>query len=233
MRFPCPSPVLRAWRPGLAPNGADAARHSEVFASSGEASGAALALAFAQDRCRADERPWLWVQDKSALRLSGRPYRPGLPEALRHRLIHVAAKSPEDALFALEEGAALPRSCFRHRRAGGQSQGALASPPRAGSAWWRKSTACRCGWCGSMPARPVLRPDALAGARPRPRCRRAGTPRPPVRPAGMPSCSARGGILRENGCWVKTAAWIPLSRRGEDTKAWQPVCLAAVGEDCP
>jgi protein ImuA len=27
-----------------------------------------------------------------------------LPEPLRHRLIHVAAKSPEDLLFALEEG---------------------------------------------------------------------------------------------------------------------------------
>ena len=101
--IPVPFPRACAWRPGLVPNGADAARHSEVFASSGEASGAALALAFAQDRCRADERPWLWVQDKSALRLAGRPYRPGLPEALRHRLIHVAAKSPEDALFALEE----------------------------------------------------------------------------------------------------------------------------------
>jgi protein ImuA len=44
------------------------------------------------------------VQDKAALRLSGRPYRPGLPQHLRHRLIHVAAMKPEDALFALEEG---------------------------------------------------------------------------------------------------------------------------------
>jgi protein ImuA len=51
-----------------------------------------------------DQRPWLWVQDKAALRLSGRPYRPGLPAHLRHRLIHVAAMTPEDALFALEEG---------------------------------------------------------------------------------------------------------------------------------
>ena len=51
-----------------------------------------------------DQRPWLWVQDSAALRLTGRPYRPGLPRALRHRLIHVATKTPEDALFALEEG---------------------------------------------------------------------------------------------------------------------------------
>ena len=89
-----------AWRPGLT----EAPRHSELFASTREGSGAALALAFAQDQHRADQRPWLWVQDKTALRLTGRPYRPGLPQSLRHRLIHVAATSPEDALFALEEG---------------------------------------------------------------------------------------------------------------------------------
>jgi protein ImuA len=103
----CDGPFSRAaaWRPGLAANGGDApARHSEVFASAREGTGAALALAFAQDQRCADERPWLWVQDKTALRLGGRPYRPGLPQSLRHRLIHVAAKSPEDALFALEEG---------------------------------------------------------------------------------------------------------------------------------
>ena len=83
-------------------------RHAELFAAAGEASGAALALAFAQGQLAqgpdADQRPWLWVQDKTALRLSGRPYRPGLPPALRHRLLHVAAQTPEDALFALEEG---------------------------------------------------------------------------------------------------------------------------------
>ena len=51
-----------------------------------------------------DERPWLWVQDRASLRQTGRPYRPGLPHALRYRLIHVTAATPEDALFALEEG---------------------------------------------------------------------------------------------------------------------------------
>jgi protein ImuA len=103
-----------AWRPGLAAS----CRHSEVFAAAGEGSGAGLALALARDGLQAatadpaaealrdapDERPWLWVQDRAALRLSGRPYLHGLPPALRHRLIHVAAASPEDALFALEEG---------------------------------------------------------------------------------------------------------------------------------
>lgn len=89
-----------AWRPGL---GA-VPDHTEILAPADEASGAALALAFAHDRLGGDDRPWLWVQDARALRLGGRPYRPGLPASLRHRLIHVATKSPEDALFALEEG---------------------------------------------------------------------------------------------------------------------------------
>lgn len=105
-----------AWRPGLA---STETPHGEIFASAHEAAGAALALALALDRIGAagkqdrsdplteeapDERAWLWVQDREALRLTGRPYRPGLPISLRHRLIHVAARTPEDALFALEEG---------------------------------------------------------------------------------------------------------------------------------
>ena len=90
------------WRPGLGGN----IRHTELFAPADEGSGAALALAMARDAADdpADQRPWLWVQDKAAIRLSGRPYRPGLPEGLRHRLIHVAADKPQDALFAMEEG---------------------------------------------------------------------------------------------------------------------------------
>jgi len=87
------------WRPGLG-----SARHSEVFASGREASGTATALALAMDGLELGPRSVLWVQDAAALRLGGRPYRPGLPEPLRHRLIHVAAKTPEDLLFALEEG---------------------------------------------------------------------------------------------------------------------------------
>lgn len=99
------------WRPGLADS---ATPHGEIFASGREATGTALALALAMDRIRCaapdplaqlcDQRPWLWIQDAAALRLTGRPYLPGLPAALRHRLIHVSAKSPEDTLFALEEG---------------------------------------------------------------------------------------------------------------------------------
>ena len=87
------------WCPGLG-----GGRHSEVFASGREASGAGAALALAMDGLEIGQRSVLWVQDAAALRLGGRPYRPGLPEPLRHRLIHIAAKTPEDLLFALEEG---------------------------------------------------------------------------------------------------------------------------------
>ena len=101
---PRSAPQLARWSPGSS----GGVRHAELFAAADEASGAALALAFAQAQLEqdpsADQRPWLWVQDKTALRVSGRPYRPGLPPALRHRLLHVVAKTPEDALFALEEG---------------------------------------------------------------------------------------------------------------------------------
>ena len=95
------------WQPGLA-----ATYHSEVFAAAGEASGAAAALALAADALQAarpacieaeDHRALVWVQDRAALRLGGRPYRPGLPPAFRHRLIHVVCEKPQDALFALEE----------------------------------------------------------------------------------------------------------------------------------
>jgi len=98
------------WHPGSA-----CPFHSEIFAPADEASGAGVALALALDGLRlrraaraggaaAEEGAVLWVQDEKARLLTGRPYRPGLPEALRHRLIHVAARTPQDALFALEEG---------------------------------------------------------------------------------------------------------------------------------
>jgi protein ImuA len=93
------------WRPGLAP-----ARHSEIFASAEEAGGTGAAVALALDGLRSqglqtnDRRGMLWVQDRASIRLTGRPYRPGLPGELCARMIHVAAKNAEDVLFALEEG---------------------------------------------------------------------------------------------------------------------------------
>lgn len=103
-----PRPGAEArWRPGLPTQ----PFHSEIFAPAAEASGAGLALALARDALAAsgqggdeDARPVLWVQDRKAIRLGGRPFVAGLPPAWRHRLIHVAAATPEDALFALEEG---------------------------------------------------------------------------------------------------------------------------------
>ncbi|WP_369025370.1 hypothetical protein [Qipengyuania sp. RANM35] len=101
------------WRPGLAAQSGPAL-HSEIFASSREGAGAAVALALALDDWRSiprgevrkeeDRRAVLWVQTREAARLSGRPYRAGLPRELATRLIHVLADKPEDALFALEEG---------------------------------------------------------------------------------------------------------------------------------
>ncbi len=93
------------WRPGLPAQ----PFHSEIFAPAGEGSGAGLALALARDALAAagegeETRQVLWVQDRAAIRLGGRPCLAGLPPDLRHRLIHVAAATPEDALFALEEG---------------------------------------------------------------------------------------------------------------------------------
>jgi protein ImuA len=85
-----------------APGGAT---HAELFSGAQDCAGAAFALALESQRAvPGDERPWLWVQDRASLRQTGRPYRPGLPPALRHRLIHVVATTPEGALFALEEG---------------------------------------------------------------------------------------------------------------------------------
>jgi protein ImuA len=92
------------WRPGLAMQ----PLHSEIFAPSIEASGAGLALALARDALAGvtgeDTRHVLWVQDRKAMQRGGRPCLAGLPPDWRHRLIHVAAATPEDALFALEEG---------------------------------------------------------------------------------------------------------------------------------
>jgi protein ImuA len=92
------------WRPGLAAP----PFHSEIFASASEASGAGLALALARDALVQaggdDTRQVLWVQDRKAMQLGGRPFVAGLPSDLHRRLIHVAAATPEDALFALEEG---------------------------------------------------------------------------------------------------------------------------------
>lgn len=100
------------WRPGLERQ----PLHSEIFAEANDGSGAGLALALARDALAVegaredalaeaeDLRQVLWVQDKRAVEMNGRPYLHGFPEEWRERVICVEAKSCEDALFALEEG---------------------------------------------------------------------------------------------------------------------------------
>lgn len=96
------------WRPGLG-----GVAQTEIFASSREASGVGAALALALDAGRSrpreegdeaeDRCAVVWVQTRAAVKSGGRPFRPGLPPEIRHRLIHVLAEKDEDALFALEE----------------------------------------------------------------------------------------------------------------------------------
>ena len=70
------------WQPGLA----DQPLHSEIFASTGDACGAGLALALACEALRVekeaddplaevdDRRQILWVQDRRSVQRGGRPY---------------------------------------------------------------------------------------------------------------------------------------------------------------
>ncbi|WP_230291272.1 hypothetical protein [Croceicoccus sp. Ery5] len=99
----------RGWNPAIAFRGA-----GEIFVKGGDGAGAALALELARGAPRplheraltetSDERAFLWVQDAASIRAGGRPFWPGLPRDLAHRAIHVAVRTAEDALFALEEG---------------------------------------------------------------------------------------------------------------------------------
>lgn len=230
--------AIARWRPGLP----DGALHGEVFASSREGSGAALALALALDRLHAaqpdpvadmpDERRWLWVQDAAALRLTGRPYRPGLPPELRHRLVHVAANKPEDALFALEEALRCRDLAF--------VIGEIAGNPRAldFTASRRLSlTAEKHGvplWLVRIDARRDLgsarmRWDVRAAPSAPPRWN-AQAPGAPVWQAELFRARAHppGQWVLEQG--AKGVTNRPLSLGGEDTQAWPRSGLAGVGE---
>jgi protein ImuA len=214
---------LPHWRPGL---GA-AALHGEIFAPAAEASGAALALAFALDAAMpGEERSWLWVQDAAALRRGGRPYRPGLPPALRHRLIHVAAKTPEDALFALEEGLRCRDLAF--------VVGEIAGNPKAlgFTAARRLSLAVERHGTPLWLVRLGAGRD-LSSARQRWEAKAASSlpPRWNAAAPGAPAWQAELFRARAHppGAWV-LGLRNPLPDRGEDTQAWQLACLAGVGE---
>ncbi len=225
----CTLPVARPapWQPG-----SRAPRHTEIFASGAEATGAAMALALAQDGIgEGGDRPWLWVQDKAALRLTGRPYRPGLPPALRHRLIHVATKSPEDALFALEEALRCRDLAF--------VIGEIVGNPRALSL----TASRRLSLVAEKHGVPLLlvRLDSardLSSARMRWQARSAPSapPRWNARAPGAPTWQAELFRARGHppGEWLlgEDGGTFPLPLRGEDTQAWPRRGLAAVGEGC-
>lgn len=101
------------WRPGLTQPDQHPC-HNEIFVSSADGAGAALALALARDAVKMenksalaeadDQRCILWVQTADAIKRCGRPYIHGLPPEISRRLTHVEAENAQDALFALEEG---------------------------------------------------------------------------------------------------------------------------------
>ncbi len=86
------------WSPDLK----EAPTKNEIFCRLDDAAGAGFALALAAQS--GTDKPWLWVQDKQSRKRSGMPYIHGLPENIRHNLHYIAVQTPEDALFAMEEG---------------------------------------------------------------------------------------------------------------------------------
>lgn len=180
-----------------------------------------MALALALDGIRAadgltgdDRRMVLWVQDRQALRLSGRPYRPGLPPELRARLIHVAAKSPEDALFALEEGLRCrDLACVI---------GEIAGNPRA----LGLTASRRLSLMAERQGVPLflLRLDAqrdLSSARMRWDVRSAASPRPRWNPAAPGSPSWRAELFRARG--FNQGEWILRDdSTGLSAQRWRP-----------
>lgn len=208
------------WSPGLPPEHSGAP-HSEVFAEGNEGSGAALALALALDGLRTrggGEQPVLWVQDRASARLTGRPYRPGLPAALRHRVIHVLAATPEDALFALEEGLRCRElACVL---------GEIAGNPKAldFTASRRLTLAAEQHGVPLFLVRLDARPD-LSSARMRWRVRAAPSPRPRwnAEAPGVPSWHAELFRARAHapGEWILRALRDGLSASGLDSSSGQ------------
>jgi len=211
------------WHPGLAVAGTV---HVEIFASPDDAAGAALALSFALDHVRTarpdpladapDERAWLWVQDREALRRTGRPYRPGLPRSLRHRLVHVAARTPQDALFALEEGLRCRELAF--------VIGEISGNPRA----LDLTASRRLGLAAEKHAVPLLlvRLSAqrdLSSARQRWSVQAAPSPAPRWNPAAPGTASWRAELFRARrhppGTWILRDDGVLVAERSAATVA--------------
>ena len=207
------------WRPGLVSEGAT---HGEIFASADDATGAALALALACDHLRAagssdaladtpDTRPWLWVQDREALRRSGRPYRPGLPRELRHRLIHVAAHTAEDALFALEEGLRCRDLAFVIGEIAGNPRSLdLTASRRLGLSTEKHGVPL---WLVRLGAQ-----RDLSSARQRWQVRAASSPEPRWNPAAPGTASWQADLFRARrhppGAWILRDDGVLVAERG-------------------
>lgn len=212
------------WRPGLAQQ----PLHSEIFAPGGEASGAGLALALARDALAAagegeggpeQGRHVLWVQDRAAMRLGGRPYVPGLPADLRRRLIHVAAKTPEDALFALEEGVKChDLACVIGEIAGNPRTLTFTASRRLSLAAERHGVAL---WLVRLDAEPDL-----SSARMRWRVRAAASPRPRWNPAAPGIATWQAELFRARG--HVPGEWM-LS---DDDGTLRPVSAARAPDPC-
>ena len=184
------SPHARAarWRPGLAVRAAqrdlrERARRQRRGAGAGAGARRRRAGGGPSAAC-------CGCRMRAALRLTGRPYRPGLPAALRGRVIHVAAATPEDALFALEEGLRCRElACVIGEIAGNPQALDFTASRRLSLAAERHGVPLFLVRLDA--ARDLSRgADALAGRAPRLRRRRAGTRRRPALPPGAPSCSA-------------------------------------------
>ena len=236
-----PSPACaERWRPGLA-----AVAQAEVFASSGEGSGVGAALALSLDAWRnrpreegdeaEDRRAVVWVQTRAAVKRGGRPFRPGLPPEIRHRLIHVLAEKDEDALFALEEAVRCRDVAF--------VIGEIVGSPRA----LDFTASRRLTLAAERHGVPLVlvRLDGtrdLSSARQRWAVQAAPSAKPRWNAAapGVPAWQAELFRARSHppGAWrlsedagrLVAERHVPLSVRGEDTKAWSRSGLAGVGE---
>ena len=78
----------------------------EMFAAPGDI--AAVGLVLSQIAAPAvpggGEAPLLWVQDRKAIRETGRLFVHGLPQAVGRDIVHVAAQDGREALWAMAEG---------------------------------------------------------------------------------------------------------------------------------
>lgn len=230
------------WRPGLG-----AVAQSEIFASGREGSGAGAALALALNawRCRPraegeeaeDRRAVVWVQTRAAVKRGGRPFRAGLPQEIRHRLIHVLAEKDEDALFALEEAVRCRDIAF--------VIGEIVGSPRA----LDFTASRRLTLAAEKHGVPLtlVRLDGtrdLSSARQRWAVQAAPSAKPQwnQQAPGVPAWQAELFRARSHppGTWrlsedagaLVVERETPLPVRGEDTKA-RPLCgLAEVGEGC-